>query len=80
MGTSDVLAVLGAIVFHDSRYSCLSSRVGDLMMGINLVVWKMDEIMRRVNEKLEPLGWEIKSFKASGGHYRWLTFPPRDSS
>ncbi|WP_226996545.1 hypothetical protein [Thermococcus sp. 5-4] len=40
---------------------------GALMMGIGLVVWKMGEMRREFNEKLESLRQEIDSLKGSGG-------------
>jgi len=68
----DALEAVGAVVVGFGLVLMFATYgaglfAGALLMGIGLVVWKMGEMRREFNEKLESLRQEIDSLKGSGG-------------
>ena len=67
----DALEAVGAIVVGLGLVLMFATYgaglfAGALLMGIGLVVWKMGEMRREFNEKLESLRMELESLKGQG--------------
>jgi hypothetical protein len=67
----DALEAIGAIVVGFGLVLMFATYgaglfAGALMMGIGLIVWKMGEMRREFNEKLESLRMELESLKGQG--------------
>ncbi|ASJ12930.1 hypothetical protein [Thermococcus thioreducens] len=71
-GEYDILEAIGAILTGVALVILLTAGGAGLILGpvllvMGLVVWKMGEMRREFNEKLDFLRREIESLKASGG-------------
>ncbi|NJE77041.1 hypothetical protein [Thermococcus sp. ES12] len=67
----DALEAVGAIVVGLGLVLMFATYgaglfAGALLMGIGLVVWKMGEMRREFNGKLESLRMELESLKGQG--------------
>lgn len=68
----DSLEAVGAIVTGVALVILLTTGeagllFGPLLLAMGLIIWKMGEMRREFNEKLESLMQEIDSLKGSGG-------------